>query len=336
MTLRIHYRIAILLACLLYAGTARAQKTNEPLRVGVVVVASINVDQTTALDISDELGAALEQARHIDAVAGGEATARLSKEILKDLGDDCVVNKSCIRAVGAALGVQELLFLVVVRVANQVQVNTTWADVASAATNTRERISLSRSAVAERSDEMRSAFTAAVTLLVPNAKPKPVEQPANTDPVENPGTGVNPPLNGQGGTTPGGDAPGAGSTTGSDSGGRRIPMGTWIAGGVSVAALAGGIGFGVAALGVKRDLDDDLDDNGDNCKETKSCDPDKVDRLQSRTRAADVLFAVSGVAALTAGVIYYLAKDSEPSDSQVAIEPSLGSDSVGVLVHGRF
>lgn len=329
---RIYCPLATVLLCLVFADLAWAQKGDEPLRVGVVVVASINIDQATSLDISDALGTALEQTLHIEAVAGGKATARLSKEILDILADDCMVNKSCIRAVGAALGVQELLFLVVVRVANQVQVNATWADVESAATKSRERISLSRSVVDERSPELRQAFVKAATSLVPNAKPKPATAPDPVEPIRgNSDTPVLPPPD-QGGTTPGGQAPGAGATTGTDtgaSGGRKIPMGTWIAGGISVAALAGGIGYGISAVSYRNDLND-------TCKGNNSCTPEQVDTLESKVNRADILYGISAVAAITAGVIYYLAKDERDSNTPVAIEPTLGSGSAGILVHGRF
>lgn len=75
---------------------------------------------------------------------------------------------------------------------------------------------------------------------------------------------------------------------------RHMTTGSWIAGGVALAALGGGIGFGLSANGTYDRCERDPD----------SCDDDTRDGIATRAMIADVLFAGALVGATTATILY--------------------------------
>ncbi|HLU65018.1 MAG TPA: hypothetical protein VKZ63_02005, partial [Kofleriaceae bacterium] len=121
----------------------------------------------------------------------------------------------------------------------------------------------------------------------------------------------------------GGIAPGEGARGGG------IHIGTWIAGGVAVAALAGGVGFGLAARSAESDLEKD------GCGTRVTCDEGRIDSLETRMLAADVLYGVAAVSAAAAVVIQWrLGGADEPAPPPVAV--TAGPRSIGLAVGGRF
>jgi hypothetical protein len=106
--------------------------------------------------------------------------------------------------------------------------------------------------------------------------------------------------------------------------GRHLDTRTWIAGGVAAAALAGGLGFALAA----RDTRDGLD--ADDCQR-HACDPERIDRLDRQTLTADLLLGTAAVAGATA-VYFYLTSDDE--SAPVGVSPTPGG--AAVTFAGRF
>ncbi len=97
--------------------------------------------------------------------------------------------------------------------------------------------------------------------------------------------------------------------------GRHVTRGTMIAGAASVVALAGGIGLALAA----RSDYDDLEADG--CDQTACAGVDgRVDSMEHKALAADVLFGASAVAAGVA-VFLYLGSGAEHAPVTVSADP---------------
>lgn len=97
---------------------------------------------------------------------------------------------------------------------------------------------------------------------------------------------------------------------------------TWTAAGVSVVALGVGVGFGVSAGAGAEDLE------ARGCAE-RACPTADIDAVGRRAMAADVSYAIAGVAALGALGLYYVLDVDDPA---LALTPSPG----GVVLTGRF
>lgn len=227
---------AAVLVCLGVAP-ALAQK---PARVGIVVAVAVADADGEAEALAAALGQALRQRLAVDTVAGPEVARRLPDGV----PPDCVATDACVREVARRLDADELLFLVVVRVGQRVQIDPTWVNVATGASNARAALQ-----------------------------------------VED---------------------------------GRRVSARTWIAGGVAAAALAGGIGFALAARDTRTALD------GDGCRH-QTCDPARIDRLDHQSLGADLLFGTAAVAGATA-LYFYLTSDTEAVP--VRVSPASGGATV--------
>jgi hypothetical protein len=300
--------VAAALALLALAPPAQAQ-TQRVSRVGVVVAVHVNMSEDEAQALGEQIGAGLGDALVVDVVAGAQAARRLPP---KGVGELCVARPECVKDTASRLDADQLLFLVVVRLGKRIQVEPTWTDATGAQSASRDTIVLDAGAAP------REVFTGAATRLLPG-----IALRSQTGPVTDPGT---PPT----GTT---DTP-TGPSTGGDiiaSGPapeprRRIHLGTWIAGGVAVAALGGGIAFGLAAKSAESKLDDDR------CGTDVVCSDSRIDSVERKALIADVFYGTALVAA-GAAVFIQLKWGTRAEPAPISVAPT--SDGTGAALHLR-
>ena len=290
--------------CLTLSGQRSASAQDEGYRVGLVVVTTLGVSADEAEGISGRMAKALEERLVIDTKLGTRAT------LTRPIAESCATDRPCIARVGAALEARELLFLAIVRIGGRLQINVTWADVASGVTEPRDPVRV------DTVDDEQELFLQAATRLIPNAQRRPKARPEIIpDKKEKP---TSEPLQPPGGTPPMADvsAEGAGMPPTSQRidrvGGRHMTTGVWVFGGVSVLALAGGATFGTLALRTSGELDD-AGCNQSACNEP----PSRVTALRRQIDVADGLFATALIAGVVAGVLYW--RSSSSSDRRVAI-----------------
>lgn len=200
--------------------------------------------------------------------------------------DTCVIDAACQRDVAGRLDADQLLILAVVRVGERVQIDATWVHVATGRTASRERI-----LVQDGGAPASRVFAAAARVLLPDAAPRPG-------------------ASGAGDPASAAVQPAARST-------RRITPGVWVAGSASAGALLAGGLFALDAVRRHRELE------ARGCADV-SCPRGDIDAVDTRARLADVLFGVSLVAGVTAGVLYWASAQAEPARS--ARRVPLGTD----------
>ena len=206
------------------------------------------------------------------------------------LEEDCVARPACVQDIAERLGADELLFLVVVRLGPRVQIDPTWAR-----PRTRQVASRAALVIEDREQGAVVVFTGAARRLFPEASPR----LANLPPPP-PATRVS---------------------------GRHVTRAAAVAGTVSLAALAGGVGLALAA----RSDYDDLEADGCDQMACPGAE-DRVDSMEDKALAADVLFGASAVAAGVAVFLYLGSGGAEEPPIRV------GADSHGahVWLGGRF
>jgi hypothetical protein len=121
------------------AGPVAARADGAVARVGIVVNVTVNVDAATAESLGGQLASALVKKLKVDAIGGGEVSRRMPPT---GLPDECVSTPACIADLGQRLGADQLIFLGVVRVGTDYQVDATWVDVASGKQEARPRVAL--------------------------------------------------------------------------------------------------------------------------------------------------------------------------------------------------
>jgi hypothetical protein len=188
------------------AGTAAA----APHRVAVIPSVEVNVDAARAEALTGTLADAIRERLDIDAIGGSDVMRRLPAS---GLPEDCVADPKCIADLGARLEADQLLFMVIVQVGDTIQLDSTWAEVASGKTIARPMIKLDADARAGK------AFTAAAQKLLPDTPLRATS--TNTVVIREHG--------GEPATTP-----------------RTMTTTTWITGGVAVVGLGVGIGLGLS------------------------------------------------------------------------------------------
>jgi len=292
------------------APSARAQPKRVS-RVGVVVAVHVNMSDEDAQALGDQIGEGLRDALVIDVVAGAQAARRLPP---KGVGELCVARPECVKDTAQRLDADQLLFLTVVRLGKRVQVEPTWTDASGAQSASRDTIVLDAGASA------RETFAGAAGRLLPDiavrSKTAPVEEPTPPATSEKPATLATSTTSDLVVTTPPPEPR------------RRIHLGTWIAGGVALGALAGGVAFGLAARSAKNELEDE------GCGDTKRCDDSRVDSLEKKMLWADVFYATSAVAA-GAAVLIQLKWGGRGEPAPVSVAPT-SDGGAAVLLRGEF
>lgn len=102
---------------------------------------------------------------------------------------------------------------------------------------------------------------------------------------------------------------------------RPVPMAAYVLGGVGVAALATGAGFGVATLTLESDMKKRCADR---------CTQDAIDALEQRALIADIALGVGAASVVAAGLIYFLRPERPVNSPEVDV--AVGPHSVGASV----
>lgn len=299
-------------AALVAAAPATHAQPKRVSRVGVVVAVHVNLSEEEAQALGDQVGEGLRDALVIDVVAGAQAARRLPP---KGVGELCVARPACVKDTAQRLDADQLLFLTVVRLGKRVQVEPTWIDASGTQSASRDTIVLDAGA------SPRETFAGAATRLLPDitvrSKTAPAEEPTAPPGGEAPSTTPTPPTTANGDVTVTAPAPR-----------RRIHLGTWIAGGVALGALAGGVAFGLAARSARNELEDD------GCGDTRRCDPSRIDSLENKMLAADVLYATAAVA-VGAAVFIQLRWGGRAEPAPVSVAPT-ADGGAALLLRARF
>jgi hypothetical protein len=282
---------------LLLLAFNRPAAADETRRIGIVVTVQVNVSAELADRLATELGDALRAERPVDVIAGRETTRRLPPE---GLADDCVARSDCRNELGRRLDADELLLLVLVELGDRIQIDATWANVASGKVTSRPQI------VLEPGADRRQVFIDAAPLLLPHIKKPRFEVSPDIVIVR--------------------------QAAGSASPGRHMTTATWIASGVAAGAL---VGAAVFALSAQRKFST-LENDG--CRDM-ACDVNEIDSLRRHSLAADVLFAVAATGAATALVLYLRSADDaprEPASQPGTLRVGKGPGTVGVQIGVTF
>ena len=197
--------IAIPFALALVAATGGPAAAGTPPRVAVVPQLAVNVDEHRAQALTAELAQALHDHLVVDAIGGADVVRRLPAD---GLAEDCVAQKACIADVARRLDADQLLFVVMVEVGEDIQIDVTWVDGASGRSVSRPRLLLEADARAG------TVFGEAASRLLPDAE-------VRRDTLLVAGTTVREP--------------------------RHMTAPVWIAAGAGVAFLGAGIGLGLSA-----------------------------------------------------------------------------------------
>jgi hypothetical protein len=274
---------SLIVAAVVLLSANRAHADERVPRVAVVVTVQVNVTDLEATLLAERLGDALQDKLYVDAIAGRDVTRRLADF---QVPEDCVAQPKCIAKLGKRLDADQIIFLVIVRVGKQFQIDPTWAEVASGRTVAREAISLDESeALPER------VFRPRAQKLLPDAKPR---QEATTTVI------IRPPEEPRG---------------------RHFTTATWITGGVGAAALVGGTIFGLQALSTHSSLKDEGCDVSP-CPDG----PSRADQLETQMTFADVLFGTALVCGAAATYLYYTSAEprpqAKPRDEVVGVSAS--------------
>ena len=279
------------------SSNAAAQDSKDT-KVGVAVSAVINGSPGIGTEVSEALGAALATMLKAEVIAGNNSQSRLPQAAQSET---CLGDSACLVAAGKALGVDQLLMLIIIDSAQEVKVEATWVDVATGTTALRPAISASKS-----SDNMADHFLANAASLLPDIELRPQE---NNDLVVPPDNSVD---NGSGFVTTGPVGP-----TPEGPGGRHF---TSLSGGL---AIGGGVLLG-AGLGIAGYL-------ASQCGFNK-CDEEEGDQ-GALPAVADVTIGFGAAALVGAGVMYLLS-DSGKESAPVAL--SLSGESVAFSYGGSF
>ncbi len=296
------------------SAPAHAQQTG-PQRIGVAVSAEVNVTPEDADQMAAALGEALETRLGVVATAGPEARRRMP---LDGLPESCAGDAGCRADLAQRLNADELLFLVIVRVGAQVQIDVTWAEVGGDRLASRPAITI------EDGDNLSAVFADAAGSLLPHIEAQ-VDRRAAEASVPSP---QQPRVQPQ--APPSAVQPATGGAA--ESGGGSSA--TWIAAGVAGAALIGGAGVGYLAMTGYGD-----------CEERGSCDDSELDSVGRNALIADALFVTAGIAAAVAVVLYLTGDDGGGAEQaggvalQLGLDPGRGAGRPGrawIGLGGRF
>lgn len=266
----------------------------EDTKVGVAVSAVINGSPGTGPEVSEALGVALETMLKADVIAGSKSQSLLPESARSET---CLGNSACLVEAGKALGVDQLLMLIIIDSAQDIKVEATWVNVASGMTALRPSISASKSL-----DSMAELFLANASSLLPDIELRPTEKNDIAVPVDDNSDGLftNPTKE-----------------TGSTRRGRHFTP------------LSTGLAIGAGALFVASTVTGVIQyakcDNSFTCPEGEES--------AALTGTGTVLLSLGGAALVATGVVYFLS-DSGEEAPPVAV--SVSGESVGFSYGGRF
>jgi hypothetical protein len=269
----------------------------EDKKIGVAVSAVINGSPGTGPEVSEALGAALATTLKATVVAGAEAQALLPESARTET---CLGDSACLVEAGKALGVDELLMLIIVDSVEEVKVEATWVNVNSGKTALRPSISASKAG-----DSMAEQFAASASSLLPDIEVRVQVAEDTSEPLEDVGT---PPPDTS--TTTGG------AVTSQSSGRQMSSLSKQLFIGGAV-ALGASLGYGAFRRS--------------ECGSFSECDP--ADDRPGLDAAADVV-GVAGVLSLS--VATYLFFSSSSSEGPAPVSVNVSGEAVGFSMGGRF
>lgn len=295
------WTIVTAVALAILAGGAHEASAQVDRRIGVVVSVRVNVDAAEARALSDQLAKGLSAELPVDMVSGAETERRLPPG---GLPDECVANAPCRVDIGRRLDADELLFLVIVRMGDQLQIDPTWADVASGRVTSRARITL------KTGDDPVAVFRKAAHELLPHIARQKREPETKVIVV-----------------------PGAGATRPGD--GHHMTRGAWIAAGVGAAALLGGGVFALSARNKYNAL------AADDCRHSSEppCSQSRIDSLRNHALAADILLGGAVAAGVTTLVLYYRSggeRAPAPAAAPPPVTVGVAGGGLSLSIGGRF
>jgi hypothetical protein len=270
-----------------YVAPAHAQAPERAPRVGVVIELGVDVEPARADSIGAALADGLNRELKVDAFGGEDVSRRLPPE---GLPEECLARAECVKDVAARVDADQLIFLVVVQLGADVQVDASWVDVATGAVSSRPRVILKADANAV------TVFADAAERYLPEAKPR------KTETIILPGPG--------------------GGATGPD---RHMTTASWISGGVAVAALGGATVLGLTV----RSRFDKCQRFADNEDDLDDCTPGELDAIESRALISDITLGV-GIAAVVTTAILYWRSDGDGEGTAVGVAPTAGGAVLGV------
>lgn len=179
----------------------------DRLKVAVVSGLAVNLDAARVDALSQDMAEALTSQLDIEVIGGLEVRRRLPAD---GVPDECAVTPSCAVNIARALGVEQLLFVVMVNTgaSGSIQVDTTWVDPGRGRRVSRPAIDIATVGTA------RDRFAASATRLLPDAPLRPKASASTL----------------------------AGLSPGRP---RHVTLSSAIAAGTTVASLGVGIGFGL-------------------------------------------------------------------------------------------
>jgi hypothetical protein len=154
-------RLALVLATAVVVLPQVAAAQSPPPRVAVIPQLAVNVDERRVQALGEELAETLHHRLVVDAVGGIDVARRLPEA---GLADDCLVQPKCVADLGVRLDADQLIFIVLVQVGQDIQIDATWVDVASGRSVARPRLVLAAEARAG------TVFGEAATRLLPDAE----------------------------------------------------------------------------------------------------------------------------------------------------------------------
>jgi hypothetical protein len=184
-----------------------------------------------------------------------------------------VARAACVSDLATRLGADELVFLVMVRIGPRLQIDATWSDPATGNAASRPALILG-----EEGPGAATVLARAPRQILPHASPR-----------------ATPAM-----------APIAGATLTREAG-RRLTPAVLVTGAIAGVALATGAGLGVSA---RRDFNA-LERDG--C-EARACpnEDQRIDGMERKALAADLLFATAAAAGVTSVVLYLNSDRAEP------------------------
>lgn len=114
--------------------------------------------------------------------------------------------------------------------------------------------------------------------------------------------------------------------------GRRVVGVGLVAGGV--AALGAGVAFGLMSTSANDDAKRECGGDVNDCRGDLGAAQELIDSARTRATISTIAFAVGGVA-VAGGVVLYLTAPAK-RNREVALVPTVGGDTLGVLVRGAF
>lgn len=284
------------MVALAVTGSARPAQAQKAPRVGIVVSTHVNLSAEQAEAVAGALAHSLRDQLVVDVIGGVEATRRLPPG---GVPESCMVDAACVTDLAGRLSVEQLLFLVVVKIGERVQVDISWVEPGTMQSASRARVEL---------DQLGSAadrFAEVARQLLPEAQ---VRTTAAAD-------------NGLGAIA----AEPVATTRTID---RHMTTPAWIAAGVGVTSLGFAVGFTLAARSDYNSLDS-------GCGQSASCSDDQLDSLDRKALAADLLWGAAAASAVTAGVLWWLSGGEVVTTTGPTVGPG-PAGSVGLTLGGAL